>query len=150
MNTVLFLCTGNYYRSRYAEVFFNWQAERRAIPWRADSRGLALSPSNLGPMSHFTADRLQQQGISLDPYMRLPLDAAELDFERATRIVAVKGSEHRPLMTQRYPHWSERVEFWEVHDIDCAHPDQALPHLERQVMELFTRLEEPLTAKRVG
>ena len=26
MKTVLFLCTGNYYRSRFAEIFFNWHA----------------------------------------------------------------------------------------------------------------------------
>jgi protein-tyrosine phosphatase len=40
--TVLFLCTGNYYRSRFAEVLFNSVADRMGLPWRASSRGLAL------------------------------------------------------------------------------------------------------------
>jgi len=37
--TVLFLCTGNYYRSRHAEAVFNHHAERLGLGWRAVSRG---------------------------------------------------------------------------------------------------------------
>ena len=40
--TVLFLCTGNYYRGRFAEVLFNSVAGKMGLPWRATSRGLAL------------------------------------------------------------------------------------------------------------
>ncbi len=40
--TVLFLCTGNYYRSRFAEALFNSVAGKMGLPWRASSRGLAL------------------------------------------------------------------------------------------------------------
>ena len=42
VKTVLFLCTGNYYRSRFAEELFNHQAERADLDWIAQSRGLAL------------------------------------------------------------------------------------------------------------
>ena len=42
MSTVLFLCSANYYRSRFAEHFFNWLAEINGMPWRADSRGLMV------------------------------------------------------------------------------------------------------------
>ena len=51
--TVLFLCTGNYYRSRFAEVLFNSVAGRTGLSWRASSRGLALERgvNNVGPMA---------------------------------------------------------------------------------------------------
>ena len=41
MKTLLFLCTGNYYRSRYAEELFNHRAAPAGLNWRAQSRGLA-------------------------------------------------------------------------------------------------------------
>lgn len=40
--TILFLCTGNYYRSRHAEAVFNHHAAAVGLGWRATSRGLAL------------------------------------------------------------------------------------------------------------
>jgi protein-tyrosine-phosphatase len=51
--TVLFLCTGNYYRSRFAEILFNSVAAPMGLPWRASSRGLAIERgvNNIGPMS---------------------------------------------------------------------------------------------------
>ena len=46
---LLFLCTGNYYRSRYAEETFNFQAKRDRLCWTAFSRGAAEtgSPDNV-------------------------------------------------------------------------------------------------------
>ena len=38
MQTVLFLCTGNYYRSRFAEELFNHRAARDGLSWVAQSR----------------------------------------------------------------------------------------------------------------
>jgi protein-tyrosine-phosphatase len=42
VRAVLFLCTGNYYRSRFAEGLFNHLASQLRLGWRADSCGLAL------------------------------------------------------------------------------------------------------------
>lgn len=140
MQKLLFLCTGNYYRSRFAEIFFNWHADSRGIPWRADSRGLALDPANPGAMSVFTRTHLGRYPISLAEYERLPQDLTSRDLDAAHHIVAVKRTEHHPLMQRRFPDWLDRVEFWEVHDIDCQSPDAALPHLEREVLSLVDRL----------
>jgi protein-tyrosine phosphatase len=142
MKRVLFLCTGNYYRSRFAEIFFNWHAQRRELRWLAESRGLALTASNRGSMSCYTSARLRQQGIPIDSYERLPLDATHHDFASADHIVAVKATEHRPIIVERFPSWLSRVQFWEVHDLDCAEPEQAFPELEVHVLTLIERLQE--------
>ena len=140
MKTILFLCTGNYYRSRYAEILFNWKAKEIELAWKADSRGLNPNPGNSGPMSHDTMAALRKLGISFDKQLRFPLTATDADFQKAQHIVAVKEAEHRPLIQRKFPTWLERVEFWHVHDIDCCGPNEALPHLDREVAALVERL----------
>jgi hypothetical protein len=41
---VLFLCTGNYYRSRFAEILFNSVAGRMGLPWSGVSTTSARWP----------------------------------------------------------------------------------------------------------
>src|SRR4051812_49853681 len=62
--TVLFLCTGNYYRSRFAEALFNSVAVRMGLPWRASSRGLALErgAGNVGAMAAAAGQALAALG----------------------------------------------------------------------------------------
>ena len=140
--TVLFLCTGNYYRSRHAEVMFDHHARAAGLPWRAASRGLAveLGVNNVGPMSKATAARLAALGIPHEPYVRHPIPVAEDDLKAAHLVVALKEAEHRPLMTERWPGWVERVDYWAVHDLDAATPEEALPEIEQLVHHLVTRL----------
>ena len=140
-NIVLFLCTGNYYRSRFAEIYFNWLARRDNLTaWAADSRGLALDPQNPGPISDHTRQFLKQLAVPLPEPLRMPQDAAEPDFRMARIIVALKEAEHRPLMEQRFPSWVEKVEYWRVHDLDYALPTEALPQVKAHVDELYSRL----------
>jgi protein-tyrosine phosphatase len=137
---ILFLCTGNYYRSRFAEIFFNWQAQLRGLLWTADSRGLALDGCNYGPISRYTVSRLKEKGIAHDDDHRFPLPLSEADLTAADHIVAVKEAEHRPLVEARFPAWRDRIEYWHVHDLDCATPDDAILHLENELMQLLNRL----------
>src|SRR5690349_699175 len=137
---ILFLCTGNYYRSRFAESFFNWHAAQRGLQWTAESRGLALDGWNYGPISRYTVNRLKELGIAHDPDPRFPLPVSEADLAAADHIVAVKESEHRPLVVRKFPAWSDRIEYWHVHDLDRSTPDDAFPHLERELYRLIDRL----------
>jgi protein-tyrosine phosphatase len=140
--TVLFLCTGNYYCSRHAEAVFNHHATAAGLSWRATSRGLALEfgVNNVGPMARATVERLTALGIAHEPYLRMPAPTTEQDFAAASLVVALKDAEHRPLLVERHPRWVEKVEFWAVHDIDFATPEEALPEIEERVLELITRL----------
>ena len=65
-NRVLFLCTGNYYRSRYAEQVFNHRAGLEGLDWLSFSRAVAesLSPENVGPISRYALEALQAKGIA--------------------------------------------------------------------------------------
>ncbi len=139
---ILFLCTGNYYRSRFAEIYFNWQARQRGLNWTADSRGLFLDGCNYGPISRYTLARLKEQGVKYDPDQRFPRPLSEVDLVAADLIVAVKEAEHRPLVSMKFPTWCDRIEYWHVHDLDCATPEDAFPHLESELIRLLDRLSE--------
>ena len=141
MHTVVFLCSGNYYRSRFAEHLFNALADREPLPWRADSRGLVVGQAgNLGPISRHAVRGLEQRGIHLNGNVRFPLQVSEQDLARADLIIALKEAEHRRMLAEHFPNWVERVEYWHVPDLDCAEPDEALAELERGVVALVSRL----------
>src|SRR5271166_633708 len=99
--TILFLCTGNYYRSRFAEVLFNSVAGRMGLPWRASSRGLALERgvNNIGPMAASAVRALEALGVrAAKAVSRFPAQVMPEDFAAADRVVALKQSEHLPLL----------------------------------------------------
>jgi protein-tyrosine-phosphatase len=137
---VLFLCTGNYYRSRFAEVLFNSVAGKLGLPWRASSRGLALERGvlNVGPMATSAIKALEAMGVCAgDDCARPPAKVTVEDLERADRVVALKEAEHLPLLRERFPAWAEKVEFWQVDDAP-----EALTLIEREVMALVARLPD--------
>jgi protein-tyrosine phosphatase len=139
---VLFLCTGNYYRSRFAEMMFNHLAGRAPIDWEATSRGLALEfgVNNVGAISPYALGGLEARGIPFTRPVRYPLPVDGSVLTRADHIVALKQDEHLPLLQQRFPQCLRRVEFWQVHDLDRASPDEALAQIEDEVVALIERL----------
>src|SRR3954451_18933625 len=117
--TVLFLCTGNYYRSRFAEILFNSVADRMGLPWRASSRGLALERGigNVGPMAASAIKALEALGVRPgDECARTPAPVTADDLGAADRVVALKQAEHLPLLQERFPACAEKVEFWHIDD----------------------------------
>src|SRR5581483_7667368 len=136
--TILFLCTGNYYRSRFAEILFNSVAGKMGLPWRASSRGLALERgvNNVGPMAASAVQALEAMGVrAAEAAARLPAQVTAADLEGAALIVALKHAEHLPLLKERFPAWAEKVEFWHVDD-----DPEVLDLIEQEVMGLVARL----------
>ncbi|MYH60307.1 MAG: low molecular weight phosphatase family protein [Caldilineaceae bacterium SB0675_bin_29] len=141
--TVLFLCTGNYYRSRFAEHFFNEQARKRQLAWQATSRGLQPSLENLGFMSRHALDRLNSLGMAPREPLRLPMGLQSSDLMTAELTIAMNEVEHRPLMAARFPEWTERVRYWRIYDLDVADADSGLAAIENAVLALLDELSAP-------
>jgi protein-tyrosine phosphatase len=136
--SVLFLCTGNYYRSRFAEILFNSVAGKMGLPWRATSRALAIERgvNNVGPIASEAIAGLLERGIRAgEGGARAPMPVGLADFESADRVVALKLTEHQPLLQERFPPWADKAEYWYVDDAV-----NVLPLIEREVMGLVARI----------
>lgn len=140
--TVLFLCTGNYFRSRFAELLFNRLAADQGLPARARSAGLATAchTRNPGPISPHTIAGLRARGVDLDLAPRAPCDVTDEDLAGAALIVAVKETEHRPMVQERFPAFAHRIRYWHVDDVPEVPAADALARLESLVRALVTEL----------
>ena len=136
----LFVCTGNYYRSRFAEHWFAHLMRERGLNWRTDSTGLRVDfeqKINVGPMSTVAIATLNQRGVQVPP-QRMPRDTTVQDFEAAKRIILLDEPEHRPMMQARFPDWEDRVTYWKVLDVppsDEFHPMDAIDPLVRALVD---------------
>ncbi len=142
--SLLFLCTGNYYRSRFAEVLFNTLISQTSLRWSAYSRGIAieLGIHNVGPISKHAMHGLHARGVYLPDPLPFPQQVQEQDLKSADLIIALKEAEHRPLLEERFPQWVGHIEFWHIHDLDQASADITLVAIEREVQKLLLRLTE--------
>lgn len=142
MPRVLFLCTANYYRSRFAELIFNQLAPRIAPGWTAFSRALAIEENwcNKGPISQHTRSACRARSIELADHIREPVGVTDADFASADRVIAVKEAEHRKYVEQRHSHRTGAVEFWHVHDLDASGPQETCDLIERNVRALLAEL----------
>jgi len=139
---VLFLCNGNYYRSRFCEELFNHHAAAARIGWQAVSRALRSEPATLnpGPMSPFAVAYLGQRGIRPLNHLRLPLEVTAFDWHTSDIAIAMNDAEHRPLVESAWRSHADAVRYWTVADIDALPPTAALHRLQQHVTSLLDEL----------
>jgi protein-tyrosine phosphatase len=142
---VLFLCTGNYYRSRFAEELWRHLEGEHPTGATAQSRGLLVSSvlGNVGCMSVHALEGLAIQGVRVTLPQRSPRQVEPSDFAASTHVVAVCGREHRPMLHRLFPAWAHAVEYWDVEDVDMCAVDAALEKLTVHVKALHLRLRSP-------
>ena len=144
MKKILFLCTGNYYRSRFCEYFFNDLASEKGIKWQADSRGLNVNPQsgNVGEISPEVIKALEPLGIQIDfSSLRQPKQVQQTDLESSDKVVAVDAVAHRPLIQTKFPQWTDKVEYWQVKDLDESPSESPLLQLQKNIYSLLENLD---------
>ena len=143
---VLFLCTGNYYSSRFAEELFNYHAAKDGLQQKAYSLGFTPHPlTNPGAISVYAMNALAVRGIRPFEPTRMPAAVCFEDFFRYQHCIALSESEHRPMMQTMFPQFLSRVIFWNVEDLAWEHPRSATTKIEANVLELLKSFKNQLS-----
>ena len=140
--TILFLCTGNYYRSRMAEEMFNHFAEERGLTARAFSRGLSTSfenNGNVGSFSKFALRVLTRYGIAPRCADEFPQRVTADELRDSDVVVALYQRDHAPMLAEQFPEFSEKVIYWSVPDLDEMSADEAGELVLGEVRNLIQR-----------
>jgi protein-tyrosine-phosphatase len=94
---VHFICTGNAYRSRLAEAYFN----SKATPgWRATSSGIKAHRNLNGPITWYAARIIQREGLV--PFMAPTWQQTSSDVLSAADYIVFMTEEHRAHCHERY------------------------------------------------
>lgn len=139
MRTVLFLCSGNAFRSRYAELLFNQLANKYKLAWRATSRGLMVDWMDL-PAIVTNAARSALAEFEIPNEFEPARQVTEADLNSADLVIAVNESEHRPVFQARFAEWEDDVEFWNIQDAVLSSDSLGLPQLTPMVELLIEDL----------
>lgn len=140
---ILFVCTGNYYRSRFAEEYFNHLADKHQLNWEASSKGLSQnmpSLNNPGSISVHTLEALKERNIKGRHVSMYPRPLEKADFTKYDRIIAMSKDEHRPMLEARFLAHHAKVEYFEVGDLPLEKPKDAIHKIDALVAELVKQL----------
>ena len=122
-----FVCTGNLYRSKYAEACFNYLCiKNNVINKRAFSRGLRVQPTEQyehGESFTFpvrlaipTYNRMVKRNIPVCLIGATNQMLDNYDCASSEKIILMNKDEHMPWMKQKHSEYLDRVECLEIGD----------------------------------
>ncbi len=139
---VLFLCTANYFRSRFAHLYFNFLAHGDA-GLHAESRGLMTHLHGLSGISRYALEGLQARNVPIARASRRnPVQVTAQDVAHAGCVIAMYRREHEPMVCRLFPTLAYRVEYWDIQDIDETTPEHTLARCQKQVELLLADLRQ--------
>ncbi len=139
--TVLFICTANFFRSRYAEAYFNCMADWNKSPHKAISGGVSIDPL-IGPMSSYTMYRMVERGIDAKCSSPQSKRVYSGDIDAADIAICVYEKEHKPMMELLYESVENQIVYWSIPDINEISPNQSLDLVEKNVDVLFNTIHD--------
>ena len=138
---VLFVCSGNFYRSRFAEAVFNHEARLTGLGWTAFSRGIRphLSEGNLSPHAE---SALAARGIAARETPGPPTKLITEDLMAASMVIGMRQAEHQERLEERFGTWVERTQYWDIPDVPEMSAKDALPRIAKKVSAIIRSLED--------
>ncbi len=142
---VLFICTGNYYRSRFAEEVFNFYSKDLLPMYQADSSGVKAIESrdkNPGNISKYALEALNRFGVSPIGHEREPKQLIVEQINGSNLSIALSKSEHLSMMQELFPDHAGKIIYWDVEDIGYEEPTIATDRIYRFTLDLIDSIRK--------
>lgn len=140
MLKVLFVCTANIFRSRFAEEVFNSLAQSSNISAQAFSAGLKVGEYHIRKIYRPAMDQLKYLNINPKRPDELSVHINDINLQGYDRFICMDENEHRPMVESSSLLQNIDFEYWNIIDEPKVESAVSLPICYSNVKELILEL----------
>ena len=141
MNNILFVCTGNIFRSRFAEEVFNHLCEINGVDATAFSAGLQVGGYKQRKIYRPAMNELER--LKIEP-LRSNEDSVhidDIDVSIYDQIICMDEEEHKPMVRSNELLSGFTFQYWNIVDMPKVPSDKSLPKCYKKVESLIDQLK---------
>ena len=140
MKKILFVCTANIFRSRFAEEVFNSLASDSSLSLSAFSAGMKVGEFTTRKIYYPALEQLKRYNIKPQRGNELSTHIDDLNLDEYDRIICMDEPEHRPMVEENTNLKGRDVEYWNIVDIPEEDSRVSLPMCYEKVNKLFSEM----------
>ena len=140
MKKVLFVCTANIHRSRFAEEVFNYFCAKHNKDYHAFSAGLRVGDYSFRKIYYPALENLKAFNIIPIRPNDLPKHIKDVDLENYDKIICMDEVEHKPMVTSDPKLSNYNFEYWNITDMPKVDSDVSLPICYKKVKNLLNEM----------
>ena len=141
MHNILFVCTANIFRSRFAEEVFNFLAAEERIPAKAFSAGLKVGAYHVRKIHRPAVEQLDKFNIKPKRPNELSVHIDEEELTKYDQLICMDEAEHKPMVLSNSKLKEFNFEYWDIIDEPKVQSDVSLPICYSKVNELVDGLK---------
>ena len=141
MHNILFVCTANIFRSRFAEEVFNFLAAEERIPAKAFSAGLKVGEYHVKKIYRPALEQLTKFNIKPKRPNELSVHINEVQLSKYDQLICMDEADHKPMVLSNSKLNDINFEYWDIIDEPKVQSDISLPICFSKVKELVDGLK---------
>ena len=140
MKKVLFVCTANIHRSRFAEEVFNFFCTKHNKDYHAFSAGLRVGDYSYRKIYFPALENLKVFNIIPKRPNDLSKHIKDVNLENYDKIICMDEDEHKPMVNSDPKLSNYNFEYWNITDMPKVDSDVSLPLCYKKVENLLNEM----------